>query len=298
MNSGRKKSGEAKRIWAVAYNVKDYPLYINTENLRDFPEFQTTAHWNDNIEMILVLDGRMKVLINEKNLEVSRGDFLLIRPGQMHRFEMVDDLPCAYICVLFGEDVFTSCKTIMDNFINRIVLNKNTEYYHIRNNEDINAWVMRIHEAHERQGHGFQLKIIGYVHCLLADIYALFVEDLGREDDVEDELIVALRRMIRYIHQHYEEKITVEDIAASVNVSRTKCFRIFKKYIRQTPIDFVNEYRLTVSQHLLKTTNATIAEVAFSCGFAHQSYFTELFSRKFGCTPLQYRKGAVVPPRG
>lgn len=102
--------------------------------------------------------------------------------------------------------------------------------------------------------------------------------------------LVTQQSMVSYIYQNYSEHITLDDISAAGNISRSKCCQIFKKYIGQSPMDFVNTYRLEISQHLLLTTTSSITDICTACGFNHLSYFTKQFQIKYGCTPRDYRK--------
>ena len=70
---------------------------------------------------------------------------------------------------------------------------------------------------------------------------------------------------------------------------------IFKEYLHQPPIDFLNKYRLKVSGYLLTHTQSSITEIALSCGFNHLSYFSKIFLREYGCTPTEYRKQMKIP---
>ena len=275
---------------------EDYPVRIIRENIAEFPEFQTTAHWTDGVEMILARAGRMRIVLNGRDLLVKADDFLLIRPRQIYSFHAIDGEPCDYIYILFGEDIFTSNRFIVKTLVNQVLCNRNRDCYHLENNEALNRLVNRIHELGEQRADGYQLEAIGHLHCLLSVLYALFLPEMTRKNDGQDEMIALLRRMMNHVYRHFDEKITIDDIAASGRVSRSTCFALFRKYAGQSPNNFVNDYRLTVAQHLLRTSQDSVAEVAFSCGFAHQSYFTELFSRKFGCTPMQYRKRQEAEP--
>ena len=105
------------------------------------------------------------------------------------------------------------------------------------------------------------------------------------------------RKMVSYIFSHFAERLTLEEIAASGRVSRSKCCLIFKKYLGESPIDFVNSYRLEKSCLELRNTTQSITEIALNCGFNHSSYFTKLFCRKYGCTPSEYRRNAAGPVR-
>ena len=88
-----------------------------------------------------------------------------------------------------------------------------------------------------------------------------------------------------YIFLHYADPLTLDDIAASAGVSRSKCCRLFRKYLGQSPIDFLNSYRLERGRRMLPDTDKSITEIAMSCGFASPGYFTRLFSQKYGVTP-------------
>ena len=68
------------------------------------------------------------------------------------------------------------------------------------------------------------------------------------------------------------------------------CCRIFKYYLQQSPVDFLNACCLKVSCRLLDTTDQTITEIALACGFTHLSYFSKLFCAAYGYTPREYRR--------
>ena len=113
--------------------------------------------------------------------------------------------------------------------------------------------------------------------------------DLGVEIDFT-EIPVIQKQMITFIHRHYAENLSIEDIAVSARVSQVRCRRIFKQYLRQTPLQFLNAYRLEVSGNLLRDTDQTVMEIGERCGYRHKSHFAKAFSKCYGCTPREYRK--------
>ena len=70
----------------------------------------------------------------------------------------------------------------------------------------------------------------------------------------------------------------MEDIAAAANISRSKCCKIFQQYLQQSPVAFLNAYRMEISCNLLRNTSYSITEIALSCGYNHLSYFSKMFS--------------------
>lgn len=73
------------------------------------------------------------------------------------------------------------------------------------------------------------------------------------------------------------------------HICRNKCCQIFKRYTNQSPIEFLNQYRLEISRNLLENKELSILEIAQYCGFNHSSYYSKLFYRSYHCTPTEYR---------
>ncbi|MDR0886978.1 MAG: AraC family transcriptional regulator [Clostridiales Family XIII bacterium] len=97
-------------------------------------------------------------------------------------------------------------------------------------------------------------------------------------------------KMTGFIHNHYAEKITLEDIAESGAVCRSRCCKLFNQYVRQTPNNYLNKYRITKSCELLRDTKRTILEIATMCGFQNPSYFSYLFRNEMSLSPNEYRR--------
>ena len=99
-----------------------------------------------------------------------------------------------------------------------------------------------------------------------------------------------MKRIIEYIHENYEKDISIDILASYVGISRAECFRCFKKYIGMTPTEYINNFRLSQAAKLLTSTELSLVEISLRCGFESQSYFGKLFKKRYGVTPLNYRK--------
>ena len=98
------------------------------------------------------------------------------------------------------------------------------------------------------------------------------------------------KEIIAFIHTHYAEKITVEDIAYQIGISRSECFRCFKRFTNKRPVEYIIEYRLSKAAKLLRETETSVMAISLICGFENSSYFGKTFKKKYAVTPLQYRK--------
>ena len=99
-----------------------------------------------------------------------------------------------------------------------------------------------------------------------------------------------IKILLEYIHTHFQEAITVEQLASLVNVSKRGCFRLFQETIHMTPLEYMTNYRLKKACKMLIETTESITHIAYQCGLGSSSYFGKMFRERFGCTPAQYRR--------
>lgn len=95
---------------------------------------------------------------------------------------------------------------------------------------------------------------------------------------------------IRYIHDHYGESITAEELAGMYSCSASYLARLFKNQIGIGPIEYLIHVRIHKAKQLLLKSEARIQEIASSIGYADVYYFSRLFKKHTGCSPLQFRE--------
>ena len=98
-----------------------------------------------------------------------------------------------------------------------------------------------------------------------------------------------MKAMMGFIHEHYGEKISLDDIAESASISTRECSRCFRRCIDSSPNDYLNQYRIRAAVRLLTESDMTILEISEECGFSSASYFTKIFRDTMRCTPKGYR---------
>lgn len=94
---------------------------------------------------------------------------------------------------------------------------------------------------------------------------------------------------INYINANTNRPITVVDVAANVNKSRSFISRKFKQEVGFGIKDFINNRKIEEAKHLLTYTNKSISEISYYLCFSSQSYFQNVFKKRLGVTPNKYR---------
>ena len=96
-----------------------------------------------------------------------------------------------------------------------------------------------------------------------------------------------------YLQQHYTEKFSLDELAASLYVNKNYLARVFKETSGTTLLQYHNGLRCERARKLLEDPGYSIAVVAFKSGFASASHFSRIFRNYEGCTPSEYRKKAI-----
>ena len=99
-----------------------------------------------------------------------------------------------------------------------------------------------------------------------------------------------LETVVRYIHDNYKKNITNATIAALVNYHPYYLNRIFLAAKGMTMHRYVINYRITISEHLLISTDNSITDIAETVGFANPLSFTSSFKKKNGISPSEFRR--------
>jgi AraC-like DNA-binding protein len=95
---------------------------------------------------------------------------------------------------------------------------------------------------------------------------------------------------IHFIRQHFREKISVKDAAATAHLSVRQLDRRFREILKMSPQEFITKLRMKAACEMLSAGKENILDIALSLGFYDQSSFTLQFRKHLGATPLQYRK--------
>lgn len=101
--------------------------------------------------------------------------------------------------------------------------------------------------------------------------------------------------MAAYIATHYTEALTVETIAAIVNLHPNYAMSLFRKTYHLSLLDYLTQHRVTHAQRLLATTDMRIIDIALDCGFGSHSRFYEAFRQICNQSPGEYRAALNAP---
>lgn len=96
-------------------------------------------------------------------------------------------------------------------------------------------------------------------------------------------------KSIRYIRKNMDKDIDLETLAKICCLSKDHFIRLFKKELKATPVQYINQKKIEKAQLMLFVGNHSVNDIAYTLAFNNVSYFNRLFKRIVGCTPLEYK---------
>ena len=281
----------------VGYGDPLFPFEIWTGEFREAVETALPPHWHPEFEYGVILEGRAAYAFPECVIELGPGDCVFVNSDRMHYVKkMAVNAPVVMFTVGFLPSLL--CPNEQSPFYQKyfskearpdfpaLQIKKGSEA-----GEAIHQLLNEIYAGRD-MSYGFELNALSLVSRLwLETLRYLHSADISphlHTADASEREIAAIKRALTFLYAHYDERLTVEDIAESAYISRNSCFRYFRNCFGKTPLAVLNDHRLSVAASLL-SSDKPITEVAFSCGFSSSSYFAKLFQSKYGMTPQKYR---------
>lgn len=272
----------------IAGLTSEYPFAYHRP---DYSEWHVPWHWHEEVEFNYVVSGKMMVKTTDKEYIFHEGEAFYINSNVLAAMEKVEGEPrCLTDSYLF-HPVFLSghFRSIFETkYVEPVIHNKGLDVLEIRGNNDIQKEMLRkLRQVPKLQNEeNFEFKI----RNIFSEIWLLLLEEMKNMDyPVKRENQDRIQSMISYIQQHYQDKITLEEIASSAAVGTRECLRCFQKNIQKTPFEYLLDYRIERAENLLLTTNDSIVDIALQCGFSNSAYFCKVFKELRHITPGKFR---------
>lgn len=247
-------------------------------------------HWHDEFQFVLVVKGEAIFQINEENVSIQKGEGLFINSGYLHMAKDKNNSGCVYICLNVSPS-FVLSQELYTIYVNPYIQATNISYIRLVSKElwakNILQSILQINQLINQKPRYYEMDIS--VHLTL--IWKNLIEN-GIQLEYEQVEVVKnqrMKQMLNWIHQHYAEKVLLEDIARAGQISRSECCRYFKRILKKTPMKYVTDYRIQKSLILLQQFEANVTDVAYQVGFNSTSYFIDKFRKTMNMTPLAYK---------
>lgn len=264
-----------------ANNTQDFRLrYVSISKYEG--DWQSIPHTHQFSELFYVLSGKGVFYIEDEIVPVETDDLMIINPHVEHTEKTLPNDPMEYI--VFGVEGLAFSFDDPDSGNT-----KGYSYYSYGADKSqlINFAQLMVKEFRDKKP-GFELVCHGLLQVLL--IFISRKQHLNVISDTSFQLSKECALAKRYIDANYSKNITLDSLAEITHINKFYLAHSFTECMGQSPINYLTEVRLAASKQQLTTSNMSIAQIATNNGFSSQSYFSQIFKKKVGITPQQYRK--------
>lgn len=281
MEEKKAMSNEMVSISSSAGSRSDFQLrYISISKYEG--DWHSLPHTHQFTELFYVLHGEGVFYIENEKVPVKTDDLIIINPNVEHTEKTFPNNPMEYI--VFGVEGLAFSFTEQDQAYGR---GYSFYSYGSDKNQFINFAQLMMHEFQDKKP-GFEKVCHGLLEVLL--VYISRKQKLSVISESSFQLSKECAIAKRYIDTNYAQDITLDSLAEITHINKFYLAHSFTECIGQSPISYLTERRLAACKELLSSSNLSVTQIATSAGFSSQSYFSQIFNKKVGISPRQYRK--------
>lgn len=287
--------GQRKEIFHE--NSEQFPYICFCRNMDECIDKSCSWHWHSALEIDYVAEGTAEYLTPDKTIYAEKGEMIFINSNVLHMVSAKDKREgCVIYAHLFDMTFLAGSFNSLaaQKYILPVMKNTGLSMMNLRPDTYPRLMMaqsfLKTMELNREEPFAYELQ----VRAELTRFWVLFLQELdrtewaSRERNMMDDRRIKL--MLDYIHLHFQEHLTLEDIASAANISTRECTRCFRRSIRISPVSYLNRYRIHMAAELLMNTTDSVLTVSEKCGFSSGSYFGRQFYEIMGCTPGQFRK--------
>jgi len=280
---------------AKSHGSKDYPIEYY-ENAIPESYIHLQPHWHKEFEISMITDGSLIYRIGQKDYQVNKGDILIITPDTLHAAHQLDDFTANTTTIVFhlnllGLEQKDRCTL---KYIEPYTQQKTLPVPVIQPDHPSYEKINQCYEElwnFQNPHHGNELLVKSALFRLF---YYLWEQEPTPTSQVYSpealRNIEHLKPVLTYIHLHFAEPLTIDQLASISGFSSVHFMNIFKKVMGTPCMEYVLHYRINAASHALKETDYPVTKIALENGFQNIPYFNRSFKSYLGCTPTQYRK--------
>lgn len=276
----------------LGYGEAGFPFSCYLDTFTEGVGHGVEWHWHEQLELSYVKAGTVNCCVGAKRLTLHAGEGIFINSGAIHRFDAATSgLLVNYI---FSPEFIAEQQSDIYQKIVRPILQSGPEYRCITGQESGDKSMLgkmeELYRLVNTDSFGRELRIrteVSRLWLCLAEVAMNGPET--KEKSRYDVTRARLHTMLEYIHRDYSRRLTLADIAASANISKSEALRCFRKVLNTTPVKYLNDYRLTSAAKGLLMDSGTVSDLAGACGFESPGYFCKAFREKYGLSPREFR---------
>lgn len=261
----------------------------------DSHEPTNALHRHDFHELVVILSGRGQHLTDAGTHPLRAGDVFLIHDDMGHGYLETDSLSLVNILFKPGRlDLALDNLRTLPGYqclfhVDPALRENNTaaSVLHLPADE-----LARIAELITIMSSELEAKKAGY-QCMarahFMHLLTVISRSYSRPQKKTDPASLRIGELLSFMEENYSQPITLAQLIERSHMSQTSLIRTFQRVLARAPMEHLIRIRISAAQRLLRSTDLTITDIAFQCGFNDSNYFSRQFKKVIGAGPRNFR---------
>jgi AraC-like DNA-binding protein len=258
--------------------------------IHEMPGMVFLPHWHHQMEFYHMLEGEMLLTVIDESVYMKPGDVVLVNPNEVHSAEKLTPLVQFDIIQIDLFSLTDNLADIQQKFLNQMF---HQQRYYLLRHAMLKTRTLPFLEAIQTAWHEGNVAVMeGTGRLMLVELLRHFKAkhvDQGAYKAYKHTLS-QLKPTVSLMTYRYWERITLEVLADMSRISAIHYSRLFKGVMHYTPIDFLNQVRITEARRMLLESDLSITEIALQTGLKDSNYFSRFFKHYNQMTPTAFRK--------
>lgn len=262
----------------------------------DMETMDVPMHWHEEMEYILVVKGSIEGHVGTEDMTLKQGEGILINNGILHSVKQCHHTSVLHSLVFHPQLIGGASHSFYyQNLITPFYDNASLPYVKMDGTE---AWhreladhMMTAWRAVTDEVAGYQIEAryhISKAMMILSSHLPSYTPPLQNT-----EMMRRMKLVLQYIDLHYMELINNTVLMQVAACSESVLLRSFRRTLGISPMQYVMKVRIDHARQLLVTTDLKTGQIGKEVGYEDFSYFTKVFHRMTGMTPMEYRKQSI-----
>lgn len=240
-------------------------------------------HSHTFFEFFCVAKGMALHDVNGKSQLLTEGDFVLIRPEDIHKYDFVNEYDMELINMSVTCSIFQDTCRYFDLDARQFLCPELPPLIHLHGYtlNDVKRKMLHL------SGYPVGAERMAYLRSILPHLLFQFISTHSNEVS-QPALPVWMTELLSdmSLKAHFTEGLPY--LLQSANLSQEHLTREFRKYLNMTPTEFINMKRLNYAVRLLLESDMEIIDICHECGFNNVSHFYHNFKKQYGCSPKKF----------
>lgn len=277
------------------HGTKEFPLGVYLDDFAHVEKGRIPWHWHEEVQFDLVIEGSVHFQIGSKAFVLHEGQSIFINTGVIHQiFPLEGTTGKLYAYVLKDRLLETDALSAVYRKCLLPVLKGQADCIAFTGSDAADeraaSLLLQIWDSYSAKEAGYQMEIKGLLCCLWSCLVKKSRQAASPATSRERRDMDRVKAAITFMQDHYQEPLSLEDIAEQLALSKSELCRCFKRVMNTTPYDYLIQYRVRTASERLRRSDERILDIALQCGFDSLGHMGRYFRKYLGCSPSAFRK--------